>query len=97
MSSCLNLGFSGFHDLNSILSGQLVKAVLLDNISILFDFVPQLCEVQRYNVFLSLSQALESALLLSLVYVLKRNCEYIDCVVLHKICLVRGIVIQSIL
>ena len=74
MSNCLNLGFSGFYNLNSILSGQLVKTVLLDNISILFDFIPQLCEVQRYNVFLSLSQALKSTLLLPLVYVLKRNC-----------------------
>ena len=97
MSSCLKLVFSGFHNLNSILSGQLVETILLDNISILFDFVPQLCKVHRYNVFLSLSQALESALLLPLVYVLKRNGEHIDCVVLNKICLFRVLAIQSIL
>ena len=51
MSRCVDMGFSGFHNLNSILFGQLVKAVLLYKISSLFDFVPQLCEVQRRYVF----------------------------------------------
>ena len=76
--------------------GQLVKVILLYNIRILFDFVPQLGEVQSYNVFLSLRKPLESALLLSLVYILKRNPEHIDSVVLDEIRLMRRLVAQSV-
>jgi len=76
--------------------GQLVKVILLYNIRILFDFVPQLGEVQSYNVFLSLRKPLESALLLSLVYILKRKTKHIDSVVLDEIRMMRRLVAQSV-
>ncbi|MFO0117499.1 MAG: hypothetical protein ACK521_07765 [bacterium] len=81
---------------NSVMLGQLVKVILLYNIRILFDFVPQLGEVQSYNVFLSLRKPLESALLLSLVYILKRKTKHIDSVVLDEIRMMRRLVAQSI-
>jgi archaellum component FlaD/FlaE len=76
--------------------GQLVKVILLYNIRILFDFVPQLGEVQSYNVFLSLRKPLESALLLSLVYILKCKTKHIDSVVLDEIRMMRRLVAQSV-
>ena len=96
MARCLNLGFSSLLNLNSIMLGQLVKVILLYNIRILFDFVPQLGEVQSYNVFLSLRKPLESALLLSLVYILKRKTKHIDSVVLDEIRMMRRLVAQSV-
>jgi hypothetical protein len=96
MARCLNLCFSSLLNLNSIMLGQLVKVILLYNIRILFDFVPQLGEVQSYNVFLSLRKPLESALLLSLVYILKRKTKHIDSVVLDEIRMMRRLVAQSV-
>ena len=95
MARCLNLCFSSLLNFNSVMLGQLVKVILLYNIRILFDFVPQLGEVQSYNVFLSLRKPLESALLLSLVYILKRKTKHIDSVVLDEIRLMRRLVAQS--
>ena len=72
------------------------EAIISRYFGILFDFVPQLGEVQSYNVFLSLRKPLESALLLSLVYILKRKTEHIDSVVLDEIRMMRRLVAQSI-